>query len=112
MSVRKKRQPGRRAVKSVAAFFIVNIEIPDKTERTSYDEYIARVKPIVESYGGEYILRTENITAFSGAVPDRVIVIKFPSRARLDACFASSEYRAVKGLRENSVKTTAFIAEE
>ncbi len=96
----------------MAAFFIVNIEIPEKNARASYEEYIARVRPIVESYGGEYILRTEKISAFAGVSPDRVIVIKFETRAQLDACFASSEYKAVKGLRENSVKTTAFIAEE
>jgi uncharacterized protein (DUF1330 family) len=96
----------------MAAFFILNIEIPDNSERSSYDEYIAKVKPIVESYGGKYIIRSENITAFAGTQkPDRIIVIRFDSRQQLDKCFASAEYAAVKGLRENSVKTGAFIVE-
>ncbi len=97
----------------MAAFFIVNIEIPDNNERSSYDEYIAKVKPVVESYGGNYIIRSENITAFAGTQkPDRVIVIRFDSRQQLDNCFSSAEYVAVKGLREKSVTTNAFIVEQ
>ncbi len=50
----------------MAAFFIVNIEIPEKNARASYDEYIARVKPIVESYGGGYILNLRICGRFAG----------------------------------------------
>ncbi|MDR1698510.1 MAG: DUF1330 domain-containing protein [Prevotellaceae bacterium] len=97
----------------MAVFFIVNIEIPDRNGRDSYDEYIAKVKPIVEAYGGNYIVRSEHISLFAGTQkPDRIIVIRFDSRQQLDKCFASAEYAAVKGLRENSVRTTAFIVEQ
>ncbi|WP_029902476.1 DUF1330 domain-containing protein [Prevotella sp. 10(H)] len=97
----------------MAAFFIVNIQIPDKTDRDNYDEYIARVKPIVESYGGRYIVRSEHILLFAGdGKPDRVIIIEFDDRQQLDNCFASLEYASVKGLRENNVKTEAYIVEQ
>lgn len=97
----------------MAAFFIVNIEIPNPEQRQSYDEYIARVRPIVEGCGGRYVVRSEAITLFAGETkPDRIIVIRFDSRQQLDACFASPEYAAVKGLRELSVKTAAFIVEQ
>ncbi len=97
----------------MAAFFIVNIEIPDNNARNSYDEYIAKVKPVVESYGGTYLVRSEHISLFAGAhKPDRIIVIRFENRQQLDKCFASAEYVSVKTLRENSVKTTAFIVEQ
>lgn len=97
----------------MAAFFIVNVEIPNQEQRDSYDSYIKRVKPIVESYGGSYIVRSEKISPFAGdKIPDRVIVIRFDSRQRLDECFGSAEYAAVKGLREMSVKTNAFIVEQ
>jgi uncharacterized protein (DUF1330 family) len=97
----------------MAAFFIVNIEIPNKNERSNYDEYIAKVKPIVESYGGKYILRSEQISLFAGTQkPDRIIIIEFENRQQLDKCFTSAEYASVKGLRENTVKTNAFIVEQ
>lgn len=96
----------------MSTFFIVNIEIPNKDDRTSYDEYIAKVKPIVESHGGEYVLRSEKISAFAGNKPDRVIIIRFENKEQLEKCFNSPEYNSVKGLRENSVKTNAFIVEK
>lgn len=97
----------------MSAFFIVNIEIPDRNERNSYDEYIAKVKPIVESFGGQYVVRSENVSLFTGKkAPDRIIIIRFESREQLDKCFSSPEYSAVKDLRENSVKTNAYIVEQ
>ena len=97
----------------MAVFFIVNVEIPDKNDRGSYDEYIAKVKPIVESYGGSYIVRSEQVELFVGdRKPDRIIVIRFENRKQLDACFASKEYASVKKLRESSVKASAYIVDQ
>ena len=97
----------------MAAFFIVNVEIPNQEDRKSYDEYIEQVKPIVESHGGAYLVRSEQVSLFAGDnAPDRIIVIRFESRQALEACFASTEYAAVKGLREISVKTNAFMVEQ
>ncbi len=97
----------------MAVYFIVNIEIPDQNDRGPYDAYIEKVKPIVESFGGQYLVRSEKVFFFAGEkAPDRVIVIRFPSRAELDDCFHSPAYAAVKGLRESSVVTRAFVVEE
>ena len=72
-----------------------------------------KVKPIVEKYGGEYIARTENVTSLSPLrKPDRVIIIKFPSREKLDACFSSDEYRRIMHDRVDNVDARAVIVEE
>lgn len=89
---------------------MVNIYINNPEGRAEYDLYIERVKPIVESYGGEYIIRTEDIVASSEKwSPDRVIVIRFPDKERLDACFGSDEYMRIKDLRVNSVDSRILI---
>lgn len=94
-------------------FFIANIEIPNPDDRNSYDEYVAKVKPIVENHGGEYIVRSERIALFTGMEkPDRIIIIRFENKEQLEQCFTSPEYASIKGLRENSVKATAFIVEQ
>ena len=96
----------------MACFFIVDVYIDKSKGRGSYDEYIGKVKPIVESYGGEYLARTENVTALSPLrKPDRVIIIRFPSREKLDACFASDEYRRIMHERADSVDARALIVE-
>ena len=97
----------------MACFFIVDTYIDKNKGRGSYDDYIEQVKPIVEKYGGEYIARTENVTSLSPLrMPDRVIIIKFPSREKLDACFASDEYRRIMHDRVDNVDARAVIVEE
>lgn len=97
----------------MAAFFIVKVSIPDERDRAPYDEYITKVKPIVESFGGEYLVRSEKIECFIGTwKPDRFIVIRFASKEKLLACFTSQQYRAVAGLREQSVQADAIIVED
>ena len=97
----------------MACFFIIDVYIDKSKGRGSYDDYIEKVKPIVEKYGGEYIARTENVTSLSPLrKPDRVIIIKFPSREKLDACFASDEYRRIMHDRVENVDARAVIVEE
>lgn len=97
----------------MACFFIIDVYIDKSKGRGSYDDYIEKVKPIVEKYGGEYIARTENVTSLSPLrKPDRVIIIKFPSREKLDACFASDEYRRIMHDRVDNVDARAVIVEE
>ena len=45
----------------MACFFIIDVYIDKSKGRGSYDDYVEKVKPIVESYGGEYLARTETV---------------------------------------------------
>ncbi|MGN0351321.1 MAG: DUF1330 domain-containing protein [Roseburia sp.] len=93
-------------------YFIVDTYIDEKEGRGLYDEYIRKVRPIVESFGGEYLVRTEKITSLHPQRnPQRVIIIKFPSRQALDACFASDSYQRIMYERINSVDARALIVE-
>ena len=97
----------------MACFFIVDTYIDKNKGRGFYDDYIEQVKPIVESYGGEYLARSENVTALSPLrKPDRVIIVRFQSRENLDACFASDEYRRIMHERTDSVDARAVIVED
>lgn len=97
----------------MTCFFLVDTYIDKNKGRGSYDDYIEQVKPIVESYGGEYLARSENVTALSPLrKPDRVIIVRFQSREKLDACFASDEYRRIMHERTDSVDARAVIVED
>ncbi|MGN0813061.1 MAG: DUF1330 domain-containing protein [Candidatus Coproplasma sp.] len=96
----------------MACYFMIDTYIPDGGNREGYDYYIEKVRPIVESYGGEYLVRTEEVRCLSDKrVPQRVILIKFPSKERLEECFASQEYRAIMSKRVNNVDARAVIVE-
>lgn len=97
----------------MSCFFVVDTYIDEDKGRGSYDEYIEQVVPIVERYGGKYIVRSEKITSLSPSRnPQRVIIIAFPSREALTHCFESDAYQAMMNKRMMSVDARGLIVEE
>ena len=47
----------------MSCYFIVSVNIDDPAMRPLYDRYIEKVKPIVERFGGIYLVRTEKIAS-------------------------------------------------
>ena len=52
-----------------------------------------------------------DISVNPGPEINLIIVIRFPSREKLDACFASDEYRKIMHEREDNVDARALIVE-
>ncbi len=97
----------------MSCYFMIDTYIDIESGRGQYDDYIAKVKPIVESYGGEYLIRTEKVTSLSPLrTPQRVIIIRFSDCDSLNACFSSDEYKLIEHERTESVDARAVIAEE
>ncbi|MBQ3378869.1 MAG: DUF1330 domain-containing protein [Clostridia bacterium] len=93
-------------------YFVITTYFDKEKDIKDYLEYIEKVAPIVKSYGGRYLVRSENITALSPKwKPDRVIIIEFDRREQLEKCFSSEEYRRIAALRENTVDSRAIIIE-
>lgn len=93
-------------------YFLVMIEQDQENRPAAYTEYIAQVKPIVERYGGRYLVRTDHVIPMQeGDCPDRMILIEWDSREQLEVCFSSEEYRRIREKRECSVYSRAMIVE-
>ena len=92
----------------MSGFAIFNIEVKKPEE---YKEYVEKVKPIAEKFGGEYIVRGGENRVLEGtwAYP-RTVVIKFPSYEKALEWYNSDEYKPVKQIRlENSVGNGIII---
>ena len=92
----------------MSGFAIFNIDIKRPKE---YKEYVEKVKPIAERYGGEYIVRGGESTIIEGswAYP-RTVVIKFPSYEKALEWYNSEEYKPIKQIRlDNSVANGIII---
>lgn len=97
----------------IMVYFIATIYTEESKDKTEYEAYIKEVKPIVERYGGRYVIRTNCIVSLSAKWnPERIIIIQWESREQLEACFESQEYRKIAAKRENSVDSRAIIVEE
>jgi uncharacterized protein (DUF1330 family) len=95
----------------MSAYFLV--EILEITDAGRYGQYINAVKSVVEKGGGEYVIRTDRVTAFfGGSAPARIILIRFKDAQSLHACFSSDEYGRIAPLREMSTLSRAYVIEE
>lgn len=93
-------------------YFVACIKTGKSKKVQFYREYIQEVKPIVEEFGGRYIVRSDKITHLSGKWnPERVIIIEWDSREQLEQCFSSEEYRRIAEKRENNVESEAIVVE-
>ena len=94
-------------------YFMVTVQKNREKDCSGYEDYIRLVKPIVERYGGRYLIRSDKVEALQEQWrPDRVIVIAWDTREQMTACFSSEEYRCIAEKREKTVDSRAIIVED
>jgi len=93
----------------MAVYMIADLEVIDSE---MYGQYMERVRPIVLSHGGRYLVRGGRVLPLAGDWrPERLLVIEFDSLEGLQTCFASEEYREIAPLRERSTRSRSIIVE-
>ena len=91
------------------AFMIAEIEVRDPE---TYAEYTRQASEVVERYGGRYLVCGGQTIPLSGDwLPERLIVIEFPSTEQVQRCFQSEEYQRIAPLREASTRSRAVLVE-
>jgi uncharacterized protein (DUF1330 family) len=93
----------------MSIYMILEAEIHDVD---AYEKYKEAAPQFVARYGGEYCCRGGAIDVLIGEwLPRRVVMLKFPSRAKFDALMADPDYRPWKELRESltTIKTQVLL---
>ena len=91
------------------AYIIVQVEV---TDPEAYKTYAAQVPPILEKYGGEFVVRGGDMEILEGEWPyPRVIVIKFPDMEQAKAWQAAPEYEGPKALRQSASNGNMIVVE-
>jgi len=62
-------------------------------------------------FGGQYVIRTDNITGIDGSAPKRLVVIAFQSPQAAKAWASSAAEKEIDALRTKSTKSRVFIAD-
>jgi len=94
----------------MSVFFIIQTD--EITDIAMYKEYASKARPILESFGGKYLVSTDKIMPVGGDWnPLKVIIIEFPDMISFDTCFKSPEYKAIIPLRLGSVKGKSILVE-
>lgn len=83
----------------MSAYLIYDVEIHDLA---AYGEFMNKVKPLVEEFGGKYLVRGGAHEVLEGAwQPSRLVLFEFPDMAAARRLFTSDEYAPLKDLRRS-----------
>jgi len=92
------------------AYYLVDVrEIRDSAKM---DEYRARINPVVERFGGRYVVIGGPSQVLEGSYhPVFPVMIEFPCMADARRWYDSEEYRELKALRLSATVSNAFFLE-
>ena len=91
----------------MSVYMILDAEIHDIE---AYEKYKEAAPQYVERHGGEYCCRGGGIDVVAGEwYPQRVVMLKFPSRVAFDALMADPDYQPWKELRESLTTIKAQV---
>ncbi len=92
-----------------AGYVIAQINV---TDPEAYKDYVAAVSPIVEKYGGEYLVRGGPAQHFEGeSIGERTVVIRFPTLQAATEWYHSEEYAPVRAMRQAASTSLQTIVE-
>jgi uncharacterized protein (DUF1330 family) len=90
-------------------YLIIEIKVQDTD---LYAEYTEQVLPLVERYGGLYLVRGNEVYPVSGDWhPERLVLVQFESLEQVQDFLTCPEYRALVPLRERASISRAIVAE-
>ena len=91
-------------------FLLVDVDIHNIEE---YIKYLEKVKPMVEKFGGKYLIKGGKIDAKETDLwkPKRIVLVKFPNKSSALRWYNSEEYRALKHLRLNNASSNILFIE-
>jgi len=97
------------ATSDMKGYLIANLDVHDAN---AFEEYRQKVAPMIERFGGRYLVRGGKVRNLEGDLKlKRVIVLEFPSLAEAERFYDSPEYRPLIELRSKSTTSDVVIVE-
>lgn len=91
----------------MAGYLIANIEVTDPAK---FEEYRQKVTPVVEKFGGRYLVRGGDIRRLEGHF-NALVVLEFPTLEAAQRFYDSLEYQPILKLRLASARSDLVLAE-
>lgn len=94
----------------MAAYIIVDGVVIDPAQMEIYK---AKAKPLVESFGGEYLARggAMSVKEQQRWTPNRLVLLKFETMAQAETFYNSPEYQALLPVSRAASERTLVIFE-
>jgi uncharacterized protein (DUF1330 family) len=91
----------------MAAYILADCNVTDPVK---YEDYKRVAQSSVHSHGGKYLVRGGAAEVLEGSwVPNRLIVLEFPTLEQARAFHDSVEYRAARAAREGAAQMNMVV---
>ncbi len=102
-----------------SVYIITEIDVHDPDR---YEDYRKQVALLIEQHGGRYLVRSgatslgnepaaRIVSPEGNWLPDRIIVLEFPSRTHLERFVTDPEYKRVAAIRQAAATTRSIVVE-
>jgi uncharacterized protein (DUF1330 family) len=93
----------------MAGYLIANIEVKDPAK---FEEYRQKVVPVIEKFGGRYLIRGGDVRHLEGNLPlQRLVVLEFPTLGAVQRFYNSAEYEPILKLRLASTRSDVVLVQ-
>ena len=89
-------------------YWIAHITV---TDPEAYKDYVRLDTPVVERFGGRFLVRGGQATVPESAMYERHVVVEFPDYATARACYDSPDYQQAAKIRQASAQSQIVIVE-
>jgi len=87
------------------------VDIAEITDPDTFKTLLPKAGPAMNAFGGQFVARTEKITAVQGTPPKRFVIIAFDSVDKAKAWSESPAQKEVDAIRDKSTKSREFIVD-
>lgn len=82
------------------------------TDPDAYPAYMAKVKPVIAKFGGEFLVRGGRSQSYEGTpAGERIVVVRFPSYEKAMEWYHSEDYAEAKAMRMAASTSVQTIVE-
>lgn len=84
----------------MSAYVVVQVQVHNPT---AYEEYKKGVPATLALYDGKFLVRGGKVETLEGGwMPERFVILEFPTVERAKEWYASPEYTAILGIRHQN----------
>jgi uncharacterized protein (DUF1330 family) len=93
----------------VPGYLIANLEV---TDPAGFEQYRQKVTPLIEKFGGRYLVRGGELDKKEGSLAlKRLVVLEFPSLDAARRFYDSPEYAPLIKIRQASTKSDLVLVD-
>src|SRR5262249_38512548 len=92
----------------MTAFYIGQHEIDDEM---AFAEYLKQTIPFIEKHGGRYLTKAGTHEMLEGQLPNRVVVVEFPSKQAIKDWYNDPDYQPLIAKRRAAARSVMIAVE-